>query len=320
MPTTIRRATLPERRASAWDRIAVALLGAAGFALSYDALQQMAVAVHVRGPLTYLFPLIVDGFIAYGVRALLVLRDAYSVVGLLSTLAPLALGGSVHLYILIARHGLRPASRPVPDTAAALSEAATATASGTPGRHAASDPSAPLDQGVAVERERVRSSTATASTVEPATAQTGPSTALAAPPSGDQTDHESAGQALFGNPSPKRTGDEGDGPAEPPSPAPAGEEHARTQDSVDRGTTGHGLSGTPSPARAAKPVGRPPGASKEALADIGRQAWQRTGRLSRASVRKAVRARGVTISGDRLTDVMGILRAERNDAEQRGRR
>jgi hypothetical protein len=61
---------------TAWDRIAVALLGTLGFALSYDALQQMAVAIHVRDPLTYAFPLIIDGFIAYGVRALLVLRDA----------------------------------------------------------------------------------------------------------------------------------------------------------------------------------------------------------------------------------------------------
>ncbi|MFJ9523372.1 DUF2637 domain-containing protein [Kitasatospora sp. NPDC101801] len=132
-----------------WDRVAVITLGMIGFVLSYDALRQMAVAIHVRGPLTYLFPLIIDGFIAYGVRALLVLRAApwaaraYAwglfagataasvwanalhairlnhlpipgdglqlgdgVVGFLSTLAPLALGGSVHLYILIARHAL----------------------------------------------------------------------------------------------------------------------------------------------------------------------------------------------------------------------
>lgn len=35
-----------------------------------------AVAIHIRGFLTYLFPLVIDGFIAYGIRALLVLRDA----------------------------------------------------------------------------------------------------------------------------------------------------------------------------------------------------------------------------------------------------
>ncbi|MFE7624473.1 DUF2637 domain-containing protein [Streptomyces sp. NPDC057509] len=133
-------------RLTGWDRTAIIALGGAGCALSYDALQQMAVAIHVRGVLTYLFPLVVDGFIAYGVRALLVLRDAPlrarlyvwmlfgtataasiwanalhavrlngqvaagtglrlgdTVVAVLSTLAPLALAGAVHLYILIAR-------------------------------------------------------------------------------------------------------------------------------------------------------------------------------------------------------------------------
>ncbi|MGW2476978.1 DUF2637 domain-containing protein [Streptomyces sp. NPDC001665] len=130
-----------------WDRLAIIILGLAGCALSYDALQQMAVAIHIRGHLTYLFPLVVDGFIAYGVRALLVLSEAPlgarlyvwtlfgtataasiwanslhavrlnqqtahttglrlgdTVVAILSTLAPLALAGAVHLYILITRH------------------------------------------------------------------------------------------------------------------------------------------------------------------------------------------------------------------------
>ena len=95
--------------------------------------------------LRWLFPLVVDGFIAYGIRALLVLRTAplrarlyvwtlvgtatgvsvwanalhavrlnqtapagglqlgNTVVAYLSTVAPLALAGAVHLYILIAR-------------------------------------------------------------------------------------------------------------------------------------------------------------------------------------------------------------------------
>lgn len=130
-----------------WDRLAIVVLGLAGCALSYDALQQMAVAIHIRGYLTYLFPLVIDGFIAYGVRALLVLSEAPlrarlyiwvlfgtataasiwanslhavrlnqqtahttglrlgdTVVAILSTLAPLALAGAVHLYILITRH------------------------------------------------------------------------------------------------------------------------------------------------------------------------------------------------------------------------
>lgn len=137
-----------------WDRVVVIALGGAGCALSYDALQQMAVAIHVRGLLTYLFPLVIDGFIAYGIRALLVLRDAPlrarlyvwtlfgtataasiwanalhavrlneentsatglrlgdTVVAVLSTIAPLALAGAVHLYILIARGSVKDSDR-----------------------------------------------------------------------------------------------------------------------------------------------------------------------------------------------------------------
>ncbi|MEU0840119.1 DUF2637 domain-containing protein [Streptomyces sp. NPDC005962] len=134
-------------------RIGIALLGAIGFALSYDALRQMAVAIHIRGLLTYAFPLVIDGFIAIGVRALLILRTAPSrsrlyvwalvglatatsiwanalhairlnqqtrhtglhlddlTVGALSAIAPLALAGAVHLYLVIQRHTTSPRHR-----------------------------------------------------------------------------------------------------------------------------------------------------------------------------------------------------------------
>ncbi|WP_262060955.1 DUF2637 domain-containing protein [Streptomyces sp. STR69] len=124
-------------------RIGIALLGAVAFALSYDALRQMAIASHVRGLLTYLFPLVIDGFIAIGIVALLILRTAplrsrlyvwtlvgaatltsiganvvHAVglnegtrlqlnnvtVGALSGIAPLALAGAVHLYLVMNRH------------------------------------------------------------------------------------------------------------------------------------------------------------------------------------------------------------------------
>jgi hypothetical protein len=148
-------------QATAWDRAAITILGGAGCALSYDALQQMAIAIHVRPALTYLFPAVIDGFIAYGIRALLVLHTAPfrarlyiwtlfttataasiwanalhairlnqqthttglhlddTTVGILSTLAPLALAGAVHLHILITRHEPPPAPAP----AAALAPA-----------------------------------------------------------------------------------------------------------------------------------------------------------------------------------------------------
>ncbi|MFC9331422.1 DUF2637 domain-containing protein [Kitasatospora sp. NPDC057015] len=156
-------------KVSPWDIAAVALLGAAGFALSYDALQQMAQAIHVRGQLSYLFPVVVDGFIAYGVRALVLLREAPATaraytwslfagatgtsvwanalhairlndqvpgqadtlrlgdlaVGSLSTIAPLALAGAVHLGIIVTRHGGQPT------TAGPAEPEPTATALGT---------------------------------------------------------------------------------------------------------------------------------------------------------------------------------------------
>ena len=132
---------------TAWDRTAIIMLGAAGFAFSFDALRQVAIAIHASETMSYLFPIFIDGFIGYSVRAILLLRHqsfsarayvwflfltatgaslgvnalhavtmnrgpqsgrstlhlADGVVGVLSTLAPLALAGSVHLYILMAR-------------------------------------------------------------------------------------------------------------------------------------------------------------------------------------------------------------------------
>ena len=139
-------ATETTARISWWDRIAVIILGGAGCLLSFDALRQMAVAIHIRPDLSWLFPVVLDGFIAYDVRAVLVLRNAPLtsrlyvwalfgmatttsiwanamhavrlndqidptaglrltdlVVAILSMVAPLALAGAVHLYILIAR-------------------------------------------------------------------------------------------------------------------------------------------------------------------------------------------------------------------------
>ncbi|MFE1286325.1 DUF2637 domain-containing protein [Streptomyces sp. NPDC058751] len=127
-------------------RAGVALLAVAAFALSYDALRQMAAASHIHRLLTYAFPLVIDGFIAIGIGALLVLRTARLrsrvyvsalvgiatatsiwanvlhairlnqqgrhnelvlgnvTVGIISAIAPLALAGAVHLYLLVQRH------------------------------------------------------------------------------------------------------------------------------------------------------------------------------------------------------------------------
>jgi Protein of unknown function (DUF2637) len=75
-PDTRQRPDRSAHSATGRDRAVVSLLGVLGFALSYSALQQMATAIHVLRPLSYAYPPLVDGFIAYGVRAVLVLRTA----------------------------------------------------------------------------------------------------------------------------------------------------------------------------------------------------------------------------------------------------
>ncbi|MGC4927214.1 DUF2637 domain-containing protein [Streptomyces sp. CA-256286] len=64
--------------------------------------------------------------------------------------------------------------------------------------------------------------------------------------------------------------------------------------------------------------GRPAGATLEELVEIGRAAAADEGRLTRDSVQRAVRARGLTVGGQRLTEVMNTLRAEHATAHSTG--
>ncbi|WP_328956056.1 DUF2637 domain-containing protein [Kitasatospora purpeofusca] len=296
----------PARTASArvtiWDRLAVALLGVLGFVLSYDALRQMAGATHVRGPLTYLFPIIVDGFIAYGVRALLVLREARwparayawtlfagatatsvwanalhavrlnelptagaglrltdTVVGVLSTLAPLALGGAVHLYILIARHGH--------DTA----------------------------EQNALPR--------TATSADPVT--TDPEPELRPERAEDRSDENALLMLLSAA---------GLLPAEwrdaLPDPEPAEADDEPADDPGPQAEAAEGAAGAEN-----KPIGRPPGAPMERLLEVGRAAVAAEGRLTRAIVEQAVRDAGLPLGSTRLTELMRKLREEQADEQ-----
>jgi Protein of unknown function (DUF2637) len=287
-------------RATWWDRLAVLLLGAAGCVLSYDALRQMAFAIHVRPAWTWLFPVVIDGFIAYGVRALLVLRDAPlrarlyvwalfasatlasvwanalhavrlnqfptsgtelrlgdTTVGVLSTLAPLALAGATHLHILITRHG---GTRPV--------------TSGHPAD------SAPLPVPAA---EPVPAPMPTRM----------PEAVVTARVSGVETDQE-----LVQSPDP-------DSAAEPVDPAGS--------EGVDAGQGDAGTSG-----RLAHPgrTGRPPAASIEELVQLVNAAHPDLDDLSRSSARTAITERGLSVGAERLTEVLVRLRP---DAEARPR-
>ncbi|WP_326692315.1 MULTISPECIES: DUF2637 domain-containing protein [unclassified Streptomyces] len=284
-------------RITGWDRAAIVTLGAAGCALSYDALQQMAVAIHIRGLLTYLFPFVIDGFIGYGVRAVLVMRSAslgarcyvwalfgvataasiwanalHAVrlndrapgggglqlgdvaVGVLSTLAPLALAGAVHLYILIARRAAQPGH---PDTAGA-------------------------DTSV-VRTERVTDVPADSGSVRGATEN--PEGRRGQPDTGseDAPEHKGRDAVLGGEPD-ARSGH----PAPNGTPAPGP-------------SAGNGDAETGSPSA--------PGETEDLL-PIARRAVSEAGKLTRQVVADAIRGQGIPLSNDRLTELMQQLRTE----------
>ncbi|MGW4905046.1 DUF2637 domain-containing protein [Streptomyces sp. NPDC004270] len=255
-------------------RVGIALLAAFAFALSYDALRQMAVAIHIRGVLTYAFPLVIDGFIAIGVGALLMLRTAplrsrvyvwglvgaatvtsiwanalHAVrlnqqarhgdglrlddvtVGVLSAVAPLALAGAVHLYIVIRRH-------PVPPH-----QAGNATAI-----EAAGDGHRDNDSGDA------------------------------RPPAPLESDSDlPAGAAI-----PSETDSDGEVPTQ----------------------------AAPPPRRA----GRPPNASLEELLAMGRPVVERTGEVDRDAIAEEIReVQGRKVSNERLQKVINILAEEHEE-------
>lgn len=173
-------------------RTGVALLAVAAFALSYDALRQMAAASHIHPALTYAFPLVIDGFIAIGIGALLVLRTAplsarlyvsalvgiatatatsiwanvlHAIrlnqqnrrsalalddltVGAISAIAPLALAGAVHLYLLVQRRPTRtkPCPEPHNDGATSPEDGVTPTPAQVPDADVAKAPAMSASQ------------------------------------------------------------------------------------------------------------------------------------------------------------------------------
>ncbi|MEU5240004.1 DUF2637 domain-containing protein [Streptomyces lydicus] len=64
--------------------------------------------------------------------------------------------------------------------------------------------------------------------------------------------------------------------------------------------------------------GRPAGATVEELVEVGRIAASEQGKVTRAIVRKAVQDKGLTVSGERLTEVMEVLRSELEAAADTG--
>ncbi|RMI46727.1 DUF2637 domain-containing protein [Streptomyces triticirhizae] len=314
-------------RISGWDKAAIAGLGGAGAILSFDALQQMAGAIHVRDSLTWLFPLVIDGFIAYGVRALLVNRHAPlrarayvwllfgvatttsiwanalhavrlnqqaptaagdlrlddATVGVLSTVAPLALAGAVHLYILIARGADTATHQTQRDTGAA--KAASPSAPSPPRSH----PS-PVHPGTARSLAHSRHRT--------------------------RSPHAAVHHHVERIPQPARTGHRTgyrSGFAQAAAP----------QALLAATSTSPGSGGPASNPSAGPSAGRPPSARPRSEVDAdsatgfdervlraARTTVQAEGRVRRDSIAGALRSQSISISNARLTALIAQLREE----------
>lgn len=331
-----------------WDRAVVIALGGAGCALSYDALQQMAVAIHVRGLLTYLFPLVIDGFIAYGIRALLVLRNAPlrarfyvwtlfgtataasiwanalhavrlneentsvtglrlgdAVVAVLSTIAPLALAGAVHLYILIARGQVKDSDRPDRDD---LGQA------GHPGRLE----SVPVTRTDRAGQQQPQPGQV--SPGQPVTALTDrprlpldKQTPNARTPTGDSAPADSSSPNTGHRAREPKAADLGGQPDTTPA--------VSDRQTVTEPVTGHpdnlppvtGRLVTPPPVTDGTPQatgGRRPDPDTEELLEIARSAVTAEDKLTRKVVAQAIRGQQIPLSSDTLTALMVQLRQQ----------
>ncbi|MGV9312094.1 DUF2637 domain-containing protein [Streptomyces sp. NPDC003691] len=329
-------APIPAHATTAWDKAAVVTLGAAACALSYDALQQMAASIHIRGALTYLFPLIIDGFIAYGVRGLLVLRTApftarlYTwalfgtasavsiwanalhavrlnqqgppgsglklgdlTVGVLSTVAPLALAGAVHLYILIARR-TEPTDRPghsgQPDTPTVRTDRITTHRPVLTDRPESDRPG--LTGGSDRDRPEL---TGPPDTDRPAPVTAGhPAAELTPPaPSAPEIPAVTPAPVILPDPEPEHTGRDEAAPSGEPARRPA----------PDTGPTGlTGLTGLTGPE------------GEDELLPIARAAVTRADKVTRQIVADAIRGQGIPLANDRLTALVTQLRDENRPA------
>ncbi|MFJ6943347.1 DUF2637 domain-containing protein [Streptomyces wuyuanensis] len=327
-------------RINGWDRAAVVALGGAGCALSYDALQQMATAIHVRGLLTFVFPLVIDGFIAYGVRALLVLRTAplaarcyvwtlfgtataasiwanalHAVrlnqqqhdgaglrlgdltVGVLSTLAPLALAGAVHLYILIARRATEAGLSGHQETAGVRTERVTGD---RPDHHLGWGvrSTAPVMSGHLAELPGPDTGRP-AVTQRPDTSETTPDTVSGARKKPVEPEPEHGG----------RDADQGGHPAPRPRPVTHPADPAKRPDT----TSGPSPKARPTDPPDTEPRKSAPVTDEQLLA-IARPAVTEAGDLTRKVVADAIRGHGHGLGNDRLTVLMQHLRKEEEQA------
>ncbi|MCZ4123547.1 DUF2637 domain-containing protein [Streptomyces sp. H39-S7] len=304
MPDTATPTTGPgeptSRLPANWlDQAAIILLGVAGCALSFDALRQMATAVHVSHRLTYLFPIVIDGFIAYGVRALLVLRAAPWPARLYAwTLFIGATATSVWA------NGLHALGLNQPDTVelhlddttvTVLSAIAPLALAGATHlhilitRHGSADPSRtrPHETAAGVPYQRPAGAEATNQRVTQLPAVAGSTPA--------------AETEVFGDGEPAALLPDPSTAAVTPTDSHPGER----QDDPD--SAGQGQDGGSVPRTQAQ-GGRPPMASLQRLAEVIAAAHRDPDTITRDSARKALTASGLGAGTHRLTEAIALVR------------
>ncbi|MEZ0064026.1 hypothetical protein ABIA32_000004 [Streptacidiphilus sp. MAP12-20] len=307
-------------RATWWDRCAIVLLGVAGCALSYDALRQMATAVHVRPTLTYLFPVVIDGFIAYGVRALLVLREAPLPARLYAWgLFIAASAASIWANGLHALDLNRPGTVTLhldDTTVTVLSSVAPLALAGATHLHILITryggtftkpvptppvPATPagVQDGTQPVPEQAAEVPYTASAAMPAAPPQQPSLALAA-----STEAEFA-------PSPSSDGTEPEAGHDGDDDPGVAQDDTETEPEPEGQDPEEGSGSAP----AAKAGGRPALASIAELADVIAAAHPDGSGLTRDSARKALAAAGLGAGTDRLTEAMALVR-RRSEARE----
>jgi hypothetical protein len=261
----------------------------AGFALSYDALRQTADAIHVREQLTFVYPLIIDGFIAYGVRALLVLRDApWSARAYVWALFSISTAASVWANVL---HAVRLNEQAPTGTGTGLRLGDTAV--GTLAMLAPLALAGAVHLGILIARHTDSQPTSTGS--RPTSADHIPSADTVEPLPQIATHGEAEPQPSAADTS--HTNHE---------PIPLPEQAAAISAPVN--------DMPPITAVHAKPIGRPPGASMDQLLAVARPAVAERG-LTRSVVEQAVRAAHLPMAAYRFTQLMNHLRDEHADQQ-----
>jgi len=305
--------TRSAHRATLGDRLAIILLGMAGCVLSYDSLRQMATADHIRPTLTYLFPVVIDGFVAYSVRALLFLREAPRRARLYaSCLFITATGASIWANCLHARDLNQPGTVDLhldDTTVIVLSAIAPLALAGATHLHilitryggTASQP--PLSATPVGASGGTQPHPAQAAEVPYTAPDAAPSRPRPAEPDAGATAVDATSASVDGTHPGAEYPDQQDSDETEGEPA---EEHDRA------GQDPQGDSGQ-SPTTSAG--GRPALASIAELADVIESAHSSGSGLTRDSARKAITDAGLGAGTERLTEAMSLVR-QRAEARQ----